>query len=173
VTTTHAEFQEELALALIYNQWVSEAAEGEGGEGGANDVADLVPHPTGNYNTCKVCKTKASAYVCQKCSKPKAAKERQNVQTPSHLMGEQRFRGQGMCTSARRGCAMPSTSVVLPSTTKGPKGQMRPAPKNIYVLHTPTTKPATFLLVLLLARAREVSPRTLYAPSILHKSLEG
>ena len=78
-----------------------------------------------------------------------------------------------MCTSARRACAMPSTSVVLPSTTKGPKGQMRPAPNNICVPHTPTTKPATFLLVLLLARARGASPRTLYVPSILHKSLEG
>jgi hypothetical protein len=41
-------------------------------------------------------------------------------------------------------------SAVLTSTTKGPKGQMRPAANNIYVLHTSTTKPATFLLVLLL-----------------------
>jgi hypothetical protein len=41
-----------------------------------------------------------------------------------------------MCTSAGRASAMPSTSVVLPSTTKGPKGQIRPAPNNICVLHT-------------------------------------
>jgi hypothetical protein len=43
-------------------------------------------------------------------------------------------------------CYAQHESVVLPSTTKGPKGQMRPAPNNIYILHPPPLNRRLFCL---------------------------
>jgi hypothetical protein len=49
--TTHAEFSEQLAMALIRNQWVSEEDEEDAEE--ENNPIHHQRHPTGNRSTCR------------------------------------------------------------------------------------------------------------------------
>lgn len=75
------EFQEDIAMALIYNQFLSEAQRSselsnESDDEPQNDPNDCRKHPQYKKNKCKFCYRAKTVFYCAKCSNPQRPKLR-------------------------------------------------------------------------------------------------